>query len=279
MKYVVLKNFLEEDFCKNLIDNANKFIDFNKHLLIHGNRITISASNIEYNELCKNSEIWKSLEKKLNSYEFLEFCCKNVDLDIKKFCLRNFFKIKNPSKSEEIYKKISSSTNKLIPTHSLTKFLLFRVYREISRKIKFSRIFYPRKKPVELLYDYSKAGNGYSIEIHRDSDSRVVVFLLYLNSLSEDSVGGNLDLYKLIKEDKNLSRPDYNSCKKINSIKPEAGTLVIFLNENDSYHAVSQMKNHTDSRHFIYGGFTLLSQKNPYITNKSKADTAFQIYE
>ena len=37
-----------------------------------------------------------------------------------------------------------------------------------------------------MLWNYAKAGNGYSIEIHRDSDSRLIVFLLYLNELTEE---------------------------------------------------------------------------------------------
>ena len=46
--------------------------------------------------------------------------------------------------------------------------------------------------------------------------------------------------------------------------------MFIFLNENDSYHAVSKIKNLDGFRHFIYGGYTILSPKNPFITNKSK---------
>ena len=33
-------------------------------------------------------------------------------------------------------------------------------------------------------------------EIHRDSDSRTIVFLLYLNKLSDQGEGGDLELYK-----------------------------------------------------------------------------------
>ena len=106
-----------------------------------------------------------------------------------------------------------------------------------------------------------------------------MVFLLYLNSLPKESEGGNLDIYKLVKKDSDLVRPSYDSCEKIDSIKPEAGKLLVFRNGEDSYHAVSCMKNHNEFRHFIYGGFTFLSEKNPYIKNESKLDTDFHIYE
>lgn len=282
MKYVVLKNFIDKKTCESLIQGANKFIDYNNHIVIHKNRIMINASNSEYSELLKSSIHWDNLNKKFNSPEFLKFCLDKININSENFCLKDFFKIKNPSFNQKIYKRICNSKTKLVPDISLVKFLLYRFYRNIYRNIKFSKIFYPKTKPVELLYDYSRAGDGYSIEVHRDSDSRLAVFLLFLNSLPEDSnaTGGNLHFHKLIKEDKNLSRPSNESCEEIEKIKPEPGTLVIFSNENDSYHSVSEMKGFKDKyRYFIYGGFTLLSQRNPLITGKTKQDTSFHIYE
>ena len=131
------------------------------------------------------------------------------------------------------------------------------------------------------MYDFSKAGNGYSREIHRDSDQRIVVFILYLNSASEkdNHQGGNFDIYKLIDGEKSIAKPDIKNCEKVKSIRPEQGKLIVFLNENNSFHGVSEMKNHSDFRYFIYGSFTLLSQKSPFITNKSKLDTEFHIYD
>ena len=49
------------------------------------------------------------------------------------------------------------------------------------------------KRRLTLLYDYSVSNEGYEREIHRDSDSRVIVFLLYLSSI-EDDIGGNLEI-------------------------------------------------------------------------------------
>ena len=51
------------------------------------------------------------------------------------------------------------------------------------------------------------------------------------------------------------------------------------VDNNESFHGVEEMKNHSEYRHFIYGGFTLLNNKNPYITNKSSVDTEFHLYE
>ena len=53
----------------------------------------------------------------------------------------------------------------------------------------------------------------------------------------------------------------------------------MFRNGEDSYHAVSRMNNHNDFRQFIYGSFTILSGKNPYIKNYSKLPSEFHLYD
>ena len=105
-------------------------------------------------------------------------------------------------------------------------------------------VFNLSKFPVELLYDYSTALNGYRREIHRDSDNRLIVFLLYLNPISKEATGGSLDIYKL--KDKNKTsfeaQPKNEDCELVEQIKPDYGKLVIFQNTDVSYHAVSEMK-------------------------------------
>ena len=281
MKYFSIDNFIDKDLCEKLIKSSD-IHNFSKNkTLIHGQRQFISSSDEEFHNLLNNSNEWKDLEKKINSPEFLEFCLDRLELKNKKFSLVNFFNYKNLTHIQKLYKKISSTKNKLIPTKTLIKYSIIRVYRDFFRKIKFSKLFYPNKSAVELLYDYSKAGNGYSREIHRDSDNRLIVFILYLNapSKSDNHVGGDFDIYKLINGEKNIAQPDKKNCKKIENIKPEPGKLIVFLNESESFHGVDEMKNHSDYRYFIYGSFTLLNQKNPYINNKSKLPTEFHLYD
>ena len=46
-----------------------------------------------------------------------------------------------------------------------------------------------------------------------------------------------------------------------------------------SFHGVEKMKNHSQFREFIYGGFTLLNKKNPYIDKNNKVATEFHLYD
>lgn len=279
MKHFVINNFLNEENCKNLIKDVEQLISKDDFYKYHGNRNDLASSSLAYNDLLLGSENWKNLANQLCSIEFFKECCNKLELDSNKFCTKNYFKLTSPTPNEKKYKIISNLKANLIPNRSLIKFLIYRIYRDLYRKIKFSKIFNINKKPLELLYNYAKAGNGYWREIHRDSDNRLIVFILYFNGLPEEGEGGTLDFYKLVKKDKNLATPAYSSCEKIKSIKPEVGKLVVFLNGGDSYHAVSTMKNYNNFRHFIYGGFTLLSGRNPYIKNKSRLGTNFHNYE
>ena len=279
MKYFIIKNFISEENCQKLIQDVEHFTSEGDFFKFHGNRNELNSSNLAFNELLLKSENWKNLANKLNSNEFLNECCKRLGMDSSRLCIKNYFKLNSPTSNQKKYKKISNLKINLVPDKSLFKYLIYRIYRNLYRKIRFSKIFNISKKPLEVLYSYSRAGNGYLREIHRDSDNRLIVFILYFNGLPEEGEGGTLDFYKLVKKDKNLATPAYSSCEKIKSIKPEVGKLVVFRNGEDSYHAVSTMKNHNNFRHFIYGSFTLLSERNPYIKNKSRLSTNFHNYE
>jgi len=281
MKYFSVDNFINKKLCKKLIKESNSIKNIKNKTEIHGGRKFLSSTDIEFYNLLNNSKDWRNLVNQINSEKFLGSCLRKFNLEEKKFSLVDFFKYKNLTNIQKSYKKLSSTVTRLISTKNLILYSLIRIYRDGLRKFKFSKLFYPNKSAVELLFDYSKAGNGYSRQIHRDSDNRLVVFILYLNSPSktDNHKGGNFDIYKLINGKKNVPFPDKKNCKKIKSIKPKPGQLIVFLNDNNSFHGVEKMKNHSQSRDFIYGGFTLLNKKNPYIDKNNKVATEFHLYD
>ncbi|MDA9650313.1 2OG-Fe(II) oxygenase [Candidatus Pelagibacter sp.] len=281
MNYKIIKNFLNFKDCENLIKEAQKKSSYNNYQKIHNNRSFLTCSNVEFNNLCNKSDHWRELEQKLVSEDFFEFCCETLNLNKNKFKIFNHFKNKKKNEFQKKIEKIGLSQLKNLNTSTIIKFTLIRLIRRFLRKIKFSKFFSPLKRPIELLYDYSVAGNGYTREIHRDSDSRIIVFLIYLNTLEAGTKGGNLEIFKLKnKVDKNSSaKPSRDECEIIDDISPEAGKLVIFQNKDDSFHSVSKIEKAKNKRHFIYGGFTLLNGKNPYIINNSVLKTEFHLYE
>ena len=132
--------------------------------------------------------------------------------------------------------------------------------------------------PIELLYDFSKAYNGYENKIHRDTDFRVIIILIYLNELDTTSSGGELKIFKNIS--KTLKQyPDEKEIELVEEIKPEPGKMVVMLNNYEFFHSTKKLEKLNGSRNFIYGGFTLLSGKNPYLKHHSSTKSAFHHYD
>ena len=277
MIYKVIENYLDENFCKLLIDDAEKYSK-NDHIKVLNNRLLLPSTSLSFINLINNSEYWNKLHNKINSQNFLDNLMSNLDIKNENFKITNFFFNKNPSTFLNRYKTINSKQLSTIGNINLIFYQIFKIFRLFQRILKFR---FTNKNYVELLYDYSKSPNGYKREIHRDSDARTIVFLIYLNNLSSDGEGGDLRLYEYRNKNQSIpARPSSKDCDIINKISPKTGRLVTFLNSHDSLHDVSEMKNHNGFRHFLYGSFTLLAKKNPLLKNSlGKLKTNYNIFE
>lgn len=279
LKYKNINNFISEEECKILINEVEKFLELKSETeIISNNRQMLISTGVIYNELLDYSKNWLKLHEKLNSTEFYEQCLRNFNLDKDKFELRNFFFKKKLNKIEKKYKNLVNRKFSYLETKTLIKLILFRFYKEIIFKIKF---MFKRKINLELLFDFSISKKGYKREIHRDSDSRIIVFLLYLNSFNTQGEGGSLKLHQLIKKEKdNLpAQPKNEDCEVVKTFNPKAGNLVLFLNSADAFHSVSEMMGN-EKRYFLYGSYTALNKKNPFIKNsKNNLKTEFFLFQ
>ena len=279
MHYKIINNFISKEFCTRLIDDANKILADDNKFSIHGGRVALTSTNINFIKLIEGSENWSNLVKKISSEEFFKFCCDELGINNNKFKTTKFLNNTKLSKFEKLYKEMNNKPLLQFNSNQILKYLLFRFYKVSWMSVKMKFLSFT-KLPIELLYDYSTALNGYKREIHRDSDERILVFLLYLNKISVDAKGGDLEVYKLKNDnvERYSSQPNEEECLLVEKINPDNGKLVIFRNDDTSYHAVSEMKNNKILRHFLYGGFTLLSGQNPFIKNSNKSKTSFNTY-
>tara|TARA_Y100000816_G_C26094818_1_gene579135 strand:- start:700 stop:1536 length:837 start_codon:yes stop_codon:yes gene_type:complete len=278
MNHKILEQFLDEETCATLIDEANKY-STGSHIKVQNNRLILPSSSLAFLSLIEKSNSWKKLHDKLNSKDFLNTLTDALNIKNHEFVVTNFFFNTRPNNLLKKYKEINSKKLSTVGNVNLIFYFFFKIYRFLFRKIKFSLT---KKKFVELLYDYSISPNGYFREIHRDSDSRTIVFLIYLNELNSEGKGGDLQLYKYSKENNKIpSQPNSEDCELIKSIPPKTGRLVTFLNSHESLHSVAKMENYIGLRHFLYGSFTLLSKKNDFIKKGSKGSlkTNFNIFE
>ena len=165
-----------------------------------------------------------------------------------------------------------------IPPYKLLSISIIRLLDTYFRRLISLKNYLLRKKPLIPLFDYSFSSNGYGREIHRDSDNRLIVVLLYLNDLDQSTLGGDLEIYKIKKEkiEQNIYPPQPNKkdCDLEYIIKPKKGRLVMFVNQFNSYHGVSEMTDDKRGRHFIYGGFTYPSSL--FVNSKRVANTKFK---
>ena len=278
IKYKVIENFINENQCRELIEDAGKFLEIkSEREIINNNRQMIISTSVTYNELLKKAKNWEKLHDKINSHEFYEECLKTFNLDPNQYELKNFFFKKELGDIEKKYKNLVNRKFSYLETGTLLKLLLFRTYKQILFKIKF---LFKKKINLELLFDFSISQKGYKREIHRDSDSRVIVFLLYLNSFKNKGEGGDLNLHELVNNDKkNIpAQPKDENCRIVESLSPKAGNLVLFLNTAEAFHSVSEMMGE-EKRYFLYGSYTALNKKNPLIKNsEEKLKTDFFLF-
>ena len=263
MNFAIIENFLSEDKSEKLISFSKKFLENNNEAIsYHGNRTEVFSTHNSFDKMIIGSKEWEDLNNYFFSQKFFDFACKKLMIKNINFELTKFYNLKKYDALNRSRKNVS-----LIADNELIKIYLSRKFRQLISKIKFNS-FFNKKKYLELLYGISRAGNSYKQAIHRDSDSRLIIFLLYLNDISDEGIGGNLDIYKKIGKIENIENPNLSSIEKVKSITPKAGRMVLFQNQDDAYHGVEIMKNHKNFRYFIYGSFTLLNEKSPYISKK-----------
>ena len=290
---LILDDFLDFEEAQNLINDGEDFIksQFQSNQVIHGGRIMIPWTSSNFENLIKRSNKWKKFSRKFKKKAYNLFLKeiknlhskseiqKNSIFELKKTTLASIEEFKLTSKLkygsfDKKYKKLLDSKINSVPPDKLITLSIIRLLDSIWRNIFSLKYFLFGKKPLIPLFDYSFSRNGYGREIHRDSDNRLVVVLLYLNTLDNDSEGGDLEIYKLNQDHQSYPpQPDKNDCELQYKIQPKSGRLLMFINQFNSYHAVSEMINNKKGRHFLYGGFTYPSSL--FVNKKRLANSQF----
>tara|TARA_B110000027_G_scaffold134222_1_gene165688 strand:+ start:4729 stop:5517 length:789 start_codon:yes stop_codon:yes gene_type:complete len=119
-----------------------------------------------------------------------------------------------------------------------------------------------KKDIVNLDIDFSISQNGYFREPHRDRSTRIINFLIYLNSIPKKN-GGAFEIFKTKKKygSKLSMYPRFlkkNAVKIESKFQPKKSQALFFLSSPNSYHGVSKFfSKNKAKRVFIYGSFSL----------------------
>ena len=233
--YPVIKidNFINNEIAKKITLELDHFSNYDDSVMSGRQRINKGSSN--FDNFINSSPYSSNLYNKLNNFKFYKEMSHFLDNlivnqswqflnNINFFCKKSYGKQKS-NILDSIYEKLK-----------LYKF---------------------KKNILNLDIDFSKSKAGYNRGPHRDRDTRVLNFLIYLNSCSYKD-GGNFNIYNTKK--KNTSNPRFpkrKNIKLIKSIKPKVGSIVIFKSTPDSYHEASLFRAKKKFRYFIYGSFSL----------------------
>lgn len=219
--YLVFENFLSTKDQNQIVKEIS---DLNKSLSVK--KVMNGRYQYDPNYLKKNS-LSDKLHNYFNSKETFELIKNKL-----------FLNQSGPSMfyTEQSFDKIIKN-NKLIS--KMSKFLPF--------------IF---KNRFFLHMDFSVAKKDYFREPHHDKNTRIINFLLYLNTL--DNSGGALEIYRYKKNTYDYSQfPKFDDVEIDNKINPKGGKLVVFLSTPDSVHGVEKFYPKKDEkRFFIYGSYT-----------------------
>ena len=229
-----IDNFLNLEECKKLYDEINSFDQYDD--LVMNGRMCVNKGSRIFKDYLKNSPNLLSLYEKLNNQNFYLDMKKKLDDISQSDCWR-------PILEDFYFSKENFGEQKF----SLLKFL---------RRSSFVSFFF--KKTLNLDIDFSKSKKGYFRQAHRDRDTRVISFLIYLNSIKED-FGGAFEVYESkLKDLSSLKRfPEPKDVELVDKFSPKAGQLFLFSSTPDSYHGVSKFTSDIQERVFIYGSYSL----------------------
>lgn len=110
--------------------------------------------------------------------------------------------------------------------------------------------------------DWSSASDGYTREIHRDSDKRIWNFLIFLSDKDWD--GGDFLIHS---SDDLKEYPRHiwdNSLPVHKKIEAKKNLGLFFLSTPNSYHSVDIQSNTRSDRKFIYGSYSVLNNKDAF---------------
>ena len=216
-------NFLNKKICKHITTEINNFQNYDDLVMSGRSRINKGSKNF-----------------------------KNFTLRSK-----NSARLYNILNNKKFYTNLLSIFEKFfvsLDLKNLKKFPFLKKNYGIQSGKKITKLYY-KNLTLNLDMDFSVAEKGYVREAHRDRDTRVINFLIYLNKIP-NNCGGNLEIFSLRNKKKLERFQSKSNIRKVQTIKSLPGRTIFWISLPNSIHAVSKM-NTNKKRFFVYGSFSL----------------------
>ena len=173
----------------------------------------------------------------------------------KNLCRQIFDYFNKQSTFNYLFNEIYMASNKFKLKDEYNIFIKkkFVISNRVNKLLPF---FYKKKFYLDM--DFSIAEKNYFREPHHDKRTRILSFLLYLNTTDIKS-GGSLEIYEYKNKKKNYKDrfPKKDELNLFTKIKPEFGKFISFLSSPDSIHGVENFNPiNNEKRIFLYGSYT-----------------------
>ena len=229
-QFIKIDNFINKKDCEKIIKKIDKFKKYDD--LVMNGRKRINKGSQNFKNYLKESKTSSNFFKRINNLKFYK----------------------------KIKFKIFSENRKQLWKTDLKHLKFSKVVFGAQKGSKVTKNKTNLKKNIIYLdLDFSVSEKGYFRGPHRDRDSRVLNFLIYLNELKKKD-GGVLSFYK-VKNKNNYNYPRFPKQKEVfvsDKIISKQGVGAFFLSTPDSYHAVSKFYGKVNKkRYFIYGSYSL----------------------
>ena len=233
--YIEISDFISKNYSSKLRNEILSYDGFDDKVMVNRKRINKGSKNFE--KIISNSDNINQIYEYLNDIETFKKLYSLFDLKKSQWIitenLNNFSKKNFGKQSNSYYEKI----------------------------IKFFAEKKILKTKINLDIDFSVSGKGYYRGPHRDRETRILNFLLYLNDFDKED-GGDLKIFKYNKDQYsdqvNYPRfPNNELVTETYSAFPKEGKLVVFLSTPNSYHAAGKFLSENKKRIFIYGSYSL----------------------
>ncbi len=238
--YLIINNFLSEEYSSKLKKDILEFNNFDDKVMVNRSRINKGSKN--FANILSTSEHINKFYNTLNSMEMFH-----------KFY--NLFNLENSNwKVNEKLQYFSKNYFGKQKDDFYENFIKFLTSKNIL------------KTKINLDIDFSVSGKGYNRGPHRDRETRVLNFLIYLNDFDKQD-GGDFQIFDYeTKESNNQSDyprfPNIDLVSSSYSVQPKKGKLVVFLSTPNSYHAAGEFLVTERKRVFIYGSYSLNKKVN-----------------
>lgn len=238
--YLLIDDFVDESTINEINSDFESFLSLNSNCDFYsdnGSRRNYVSGGKYLNKFLNHSSTFSNLYDNLKSDKFF----KSVISDNRKVLINKGIK-KNTKKFSGEGKDIIRFSPRWTFNWFLNKIITFTLKLPILGYLLQHLLFSFRG--VEFACALASSSGGYDVKIHTDNRYKIVVGLIYLNELPQNS-GGQTLFHKCVENE---------NYEEISRVNPKPGRLVLFINSEDAYHSVKKYTGNIP-RNFLYFSF------------------------